>query len=447
MRNFLNTLKQLRKYPSAIIGLVVIAAMVLFSIYVIITLPYSRAISLWRGGENTWQYNPRLAAPTWTNLFRARDLPETIVLDSTDERYPSDINKRSETLTEITTTYEFDYFYDDFPREITLFIRSTHRTKAPSISLTWLTPDGREIRIGQITPKNSDSFRISLDETLKRRLGGLNPEVGLFVNPEGDTQTAVEGTYTLIVSVVTFEPESEVTTTFVSYGKVHGWAGTDHRRRDLSVALMWGAPVALAFGLLAAAGTSLATLIIAGVGTWFGGWLDDLIQRITEVNLILPILSILIMVGTLYNRSIWTMLGLVIIFGIFGGGIKTFRAIFLQVKNSPYIEAARTYGASNTRIIFQYMIPRVLPLLIPQLVVLVPTFVFLEASLAVLGLGDPVLPTWGKVIDDARGEGALFNGYYYWMIEPFVLLMITGFGFAMVGFALDRIFNPRLRDI
>lgn len=447
MKNLLNSLKQLRKYPSAVVGLAVILGMVIFSVYVMIALPYRQALSLWRGGEAAWLHNPRLAAPAWTNLFRARDLPETIVLESTDESFETVVNPRSETLTEITTTYQFDYRYDDFPREVTLFITSTHQTKAPSISLAWLTPDGREIRVGQITPKNNDSYHISLDDALKRRLGGLNPEIGLFANPDPEIHTALEGTYTLIITVVTFEPESEVTTTFVSYGKVHGWAGTDHRRRDLGVALMWGAPVALAFGLLAAAGTSLATLVIAGIGTWFGGWLDELIQRITEVNLVLPILSILIMVGTLYNRSIWTMLGLVILFGIFGSGIKTFRAIFLQVKNSPYIEAARAYGAGNARIIFQYMIPRVLPLLIPGLVVLVPTFVFLEASLAVLGLGDPVLPTWGKVINDARDNGALFNGYYYWMVEPFVLLMITGFGFAMVGFALDRIFNPRLRDI
>jgi peptide/nickel transport system permease protein len=77
----------------------------------------------------------------------------------------------------------------------------------------------------------------------------------------------------------------------------------------------------------------------------------------------------------------------------------------------------------------------------------VPAYVFLEASLAVLGLGDPVLPTWGKIINDAEMNGALYKGYYYWIVEPAVLLMVTGFGFAMLGFALDRVFNPRLRDI
>jgi len=168
------------------------------------------------------------------------------------------------------------------------------------------------------------------------------------------------------------------------------------------------------------------------------------IQRITEINMVLPFLSILIMIGTFYSKSIWTILGATIALSIFTGSIKSYRAIFLQVKQSTYIEAARTYGAKDLRIIFLYLIPRVIPMLIPGLVLSVPSFVFLEASLAVLGLGDPTLPTWGKLINDA-GRTALYNGDYYWILEPAVLLLITGIAFAMLGFSLDRIFNPRLR--
>jgi peptide/nickel transport system permease protein len=135
----------------------------------------------------------------------------------------------------------------------------------------------------------------------------------------------------------------------------------------------------------------------------------------------------------------------VIILSIFGQGIKTFRAVFLQVKESPYIEAARAYGAGSTRIILQYMVPRLIPMLIPQFIVLIPSYVFLEASLAILGLGDPTLPTWGKIIQDAEANGALYQGWYYWVIEPSVLLMMTGLAFSLVGYALDRVFNPRLR--
>jgi peptide/nickel transport system permease protein len=194
-------------------------------------------------------------------------------------------------------------------------------------------------------------------------------------------------------------------------------------------------------------GTTVTTMIIAAIGVWYGGWVDETIQRVTEVNLILPVLPILIMIGTFYSKSIWLMLGVIILLSIFGSGIKSYRAVFLQVKESPYIEAAQAYGANNARIIMRYLVPRIVPLLIPQLVVLIPTFVFLEASLAVLGLGDPTIPTWGKVINEARTNGALYTGYYYWMLQPAILLMITGLGFAMVGFSLDRIFNPRLRGI
>jgi peptide/nickel transport system permease protein len=301
--------------------------------------------------------------------------------------------------------------------------------------------------MGDFSIAQSQTYRASQDERLQHRLNDLPPEKALFTDPEAATPTLIKGHYELVVSGIVFEEDADLDARMVLYGQVHGLAGTDHRRRDLMVALLWGTPIALAFGLLAALGTTITTMIIAAVGVWFGGWVDGVIQRITEVNLILPFLPILIMVGTLYSRSIWLMLGASILLTIFGGAIKGYRAIFLQIKESPYIEAARAYGAGDLRIIFFYLSPRIIPVLIPQLVSVIPAFVFLEASLAVLGLGDPVLPTWGKIIDDARANGALFQGQYYWVLEPSFLLMLTGLAFAMLGFALDRVFNPRLREL
>jgi peptide/nickel transport system permease protein len=305
--------------------------------------------------------------------------------------------------------------------------------------------------VGDFAIKSSEVYRLSLDNRLARRLEGLPAEQGLFADPKLQTvdgdPVPLKGKYELRISGLVFEEGADLDAKFVLYGQVHGLAGTDHRRRDLMVALLWGTPVALAFGLLASLGTTVLTMIIAAVGAWFRGWTDNIIQRITEVNLILPFLPILIMIGTLYSRSIWLMLGASVLLSIFGGAIKGYRAIFLQVREAPYMEAARAYGASHWRLILVYLVPRIVPILIPQLVAAIPTFVFLEASLAVLGLGDPVLPTWGKMIDDARANGALFQGQYYWVLEPSVLLMLTGLAFAMVGFALDRVFNPKLRGL
>jgi peptide/nickel transport system permease protein len=442
----LNSLRELRRYPSAVFGLLIILLLVAISIYAVISIPYSDAVRKWRGGEEIWYASPKNASPAWTNLFRRQDLPETIVIDTSEPGIKGDREAVTEEMTRIPIVFTFDYPYEGFPQELTIYFQPSYVAKTPFVSASLLTPDGREMRIGDLAVSTRTTYRISQDEKLQRRLGGQLPHIGLFADPEAP-ERALSGTYSMVLDALVFEPEADVDAELVIYGQVSGLGGTDHRRRDLMIALLWGTPIALSFGLLAAVGTTLTTMIIAGIGTWFGGWVDAVIQRITEVNMILPFLPILIMVGTFYSRSLWVILSVVILLSIFGATIKTYRAVFMQVKESPYMEAAQAYGATNARLIFRYLIPRIIPLIIPQLVVTIPAYVFLEASLAVLGLGDPILPTWGKIINDANSNGALFQGQYYWVFEPSVLLMLTGLAFALVGFSLDRIFNPRLRGL
>ena len=442
------TFKDIRQYPSAVGGVVIILILVLIAAYTVITIPYDEAIRLWRGGEDVWGDNPRLAPPAWTNLFRRQKLPSTIVLTPDDENVTKSTSVISEEMYDVTLEYTFEYSYDDFPQSMNLFFTTEYETRAPHLSMSWVTPDGREIRVGDTSADYSLTYRIDQDSRLIRRLDGVEPRIGLFADPEAEGDpTPLKGTYTLLIESTTFEEDSDVDAKLVLYGQVHGLAGTDHQRRDITIALLWGTPIALAFGLLAAVGTTVTTMIIAAVGVWFGGVVDNLIQRITEINMVLPVLPILIMVGTFMSRSLWIILGWIILLSIFGSAIKSYRSIFLQVKESPYIEAAQAYGASDWRLIIFYLIPRIIPVLIPGLVSSIPAFVFLEASLALLGLGDPVLPTWGKLINDAYANGALYSGRYYWVLEPAILLMMSGLAFAMVGFALDRIFNPRLREV
>lgn len=452
MQSLKDALREIRRYPSAIAGLFVVILLAVFSLYVVIAIPYREAITLWRGGEGVWRNLPRTVPPAWVNYFRSQKLPETIALDSRKgaaEREEKPLGQGKSVI----LLYTFDYQADDFPREINIFFETSFKERAPFASITWYTPDGREITIADTgLSAGSSSYRFAQDEKLLRRIrrqiGDVPVEVGLFVAPNpGENPRPIKGTYRVKIQITTFDPQTQVDAELVVYGKVHGIAGTDHLRRDLRIALMWGAPVALAFGLLAAAGTTITTMVIAAIGVWFSGIVDNLIQRITEVVMMLPLLPILIMVGTFYSRSIWVILGVTILLSIFGSGIKTYRAVFMQIRESPYVEAAQAYGAGDWRIIFRYLVPRIVPMLIPNLVTLIPSYVFLEASLAVLGLGDPQLPTWGKVIQDAVAHGAAYKGFYYWILEPAALLMITGLGFAMLGFSLDRIFNPRLREM
>jgi peptide/nickel transport system permease protein len=441
----LRSIKELFKYPTALAGVIIILILLGISVYAVVTIPYDKAISLWRGSEEDWYKNPKLAGPVWFNWFRTDKLPETIDLTADSPGVTKKVQQAGST-TIINFTFDIPYNYNSFSDDIVIFFKSNFSVKAPFVTLSWITPDGVKTRLTNFALKDQLSYRLGQDNVLMQKLNGVAPNVALFAGPTYDSPAPVKGTYQLLIEGAAFEKDSVYTPELILYGKLSGWAGTDNLRRDISLALLWGTPVALLFGLLAAVGTSLSQLIIAAVSTWFGGWVDTVIQRITEVNLVLPFLPILIMIGTFYSRSLFLMLGVVIVLGIFGSGIKTYRAVFLQVKESPYIEAARAYGAGNTHIIFQYMIPRLIPLLIPQFITLVPSYVFLEASLAVLGLGDPSLPTWGKLIDDAYTNGALFQGWYYWVLEPSALLMVTGLAFASVGYAMDRIFNPRLRE-
>ncbi len=445
MNNLKASFQKILMYPSAIVGVVAILILVAVSIYTMITIPYPEAIRLWRGGEDVWYQNPKFAQPAWVNWFSSKKYSESFAVSSADGEFSKVATPGKDGATTYEMVHEFDFNYDMFPQDMILYLKSSFEVKQPFVSIELITPDERTIRIASFVITDKYTYRFSQDEKLRIKLRTEEIIPALFSNPE--TGEILKGKYKLIVTGTTFEPESTMDAEFVFHGQVFGLAGTDHARRDLTLPLLWGAPVALAFGLMAAIGTTVLTMIIAAVGTWYSGWVDELIQRITEINLVLPFFALLIMIGTFYSRSIWVILTATILLSIFTGAILGYRAIFLQVKESMYIEAARAYGASNWRIIFRYLIPRMIPLLIPSLVQAVPAFVFLEASLAVIGLGDPVLPTWGKIIQDAQSNGALYKGYYYWILEPAFFLMLTGLAFAVLGFALDRIFNPRLRDV
>lgn len=442
-------LKELRRYPSAVIGVAVVVLLVLMSLYAVIRYPYAEAIRLWRAGENDWIENPRNAAPFWFNWFGA-DLPTTVKVELRHARVLEQQNLEGGVHRRLFVL-SFDYpWRGGFPTEIALFYEAKYQRVPPQAILKWRTPDGRELALGSQTFRGSGRYVISGDPALTRRLSP-SPQVALFRDPRvGIDRTGSDrplpGRYELWVELYAFEPESTVDFKLVVYGQLHGWAGTDHVRRDLTLALLWGAPIAIAFGMSVAMTITLWYLFVSAVGAWFGGWVDALIDRLTELRMILPTLPILIMVGMFWTRSIWVILLVLIMLGLIGGS-KSYRAMYMQARSFPYVEAARAYGAGNFRIIVRYLVPRFLPLAIPAFVNAIPGYVFLEASLAILGLGDPLLPTWGKVIQDAYSRGALYLGYYYWILIPAAMLFITGVGFAFVGFALDRVFNPRLRSL
>lgn len=447
MSRFAQNLKQLSQYPSALAGMAMIVLFVVLAVYAMASMPLSEAIELWRGAGDTWQYTPRNAAPAWYNLLPGVNKPVTMDFDTRTLPESRTVEEIAPGMWEVKVSFPFDFTYDDFPTEVNVFTSVQGASVRPFLSMKWLTPDGREIPLVDADIRASESFRLGQDTRLTRRLGGQAANIGLFADPNAEGTKPLKGRYELVAEALVFDADAELDVKLVVYGQLHGLAGTDHRRRDITIALLWGTPIALAMGLMGAVGATVTTMAIAAIGTWFGGWVDGLIQRITEINMMLPAFPLLIMIGTLVDRSLLLLTAIWVALGIFSAGIKSYRAMFLQVKEAPYIEAAKSYGASHMRIILQYMMPRILPVLVPTFISLVPSFVFFEATISVLGLGDPLLPTWGKVLSEAQEQGALHNGYYYWVLAPSVLLIFSGFGFALLGFALDRVFNPRLRSL
>jgi peptide/nickel transport system permease protein len=441
-------IKDFGHYPSAMFGLAVILVMVGVSIYAVTAYPYEKTVGLWRSEGNVWRDNPKSAAPAWTNFFRFEKLAETRILSTKDGTASKEVGQTTDGMTPIRMEFAFDYNYDVFPTELIMRVetRTGPEQKNLFISPTWIMPDGREVNAGNFsTNQASLEHHLLLEDAVKRKTLAESRKVAWFSMEGSDPPVPLKGRYVLRLDVFTFEPQADIDAQVMLHGQLYGLAGTDEMRRNLLLPLLWGTPIALTFGLVGALLASLTTMILAAVGTWFGGWVDALIQRLTEINMVLPAFPLLVLVYISISKNIWFILGLAVLLSMMNNAIKNYRAAFIQIKESAYIEAARAYGASDWRIIFQYLIPRILPVLVPQLVSLAPGLVFLEATLAYLNISDPTLPTWGKLIQESIAGGAL-NGAYYQVAEPVGLLLITGLALSMIGFALDRILNPRLRD-
>ncbi len=453
---------ELLRYPTALVGLVIVSLLIFGSLTAVITLPYADIADQWRVSSVTGRIEvPRLAQPGWVADVQGRNLLSQQFVDS---RQPGpDITKTVTTQadgnTKVILQLAFDYSYDLPPEEVLLYFYPQFSGKRPFVFWSWTLPDGERVELNQLSLGGAD--RVSLTEHVFRGPRGFTqaralrpdladqpdaalPKLWLFSGPLG-TEPLQTGRYVLEIDALFFEPAADLDAELVLLGQTYGVAGTDMFRRDLILPLLWGMPFALIFGLLGATLTVAVSMSAAAIGVWYRGWADTIIQRVADANLILPVLAISVVIYSYFGVSLWTILAFIILLSAFGSPLKTFRAAFLQVISEPYIESARAYGASNARIIFGYMLPRIFPVIIPQLIALIPAFVFLEATLGMFNIRT-IYPTWGKVIYEAINSGVSY-GSRFWVLQPLGLLLLTGLGFALLGYALDRVLNPSLKDV
>jgi len=231
---------------------------------------------------------------------------------------------------------------------------------------------------------------------------------------------------------------------FRIWGSIHGIMGSDSFGKDVFTQLVYGARISLIVGLLSALlSTSLG--IFFGVSSgYLGGLVDEVTMRIVDILLCLPVLPILLALMAYFKPNVYFVVLLIAIFG-WQGLSRVIRSRVLSIREMPFVESARASGASNSYLIVRHLIPNVFPIAIASMILAVPGAILTEAALSFLGFGDPLAPTWGKMLHEAQTEGAYSVLAWWYILPPGFAITMLCVAFVFLGHALDEIVNPRLR--
>lgn len=221
--------------------------------------------------------------------------------------------------------------------------------------------------------------------------------------------------------------------------------GTDNQGRSVLALTLHGSKISLMVGLSA---TAITMVIGSGVGLvagFRGGWVDQLLMRITDWGLVIPWLMLAISLASIFGQSLFIII-LVIGLTTWPSTARLVRSQTLSVKERPYIERARALGASDWHLVTRHVLPNVMPVIMANTVLIVAIAILSETALSFLGLGDPLSKSWGLILEQASNGGAATQGAWWWLGAPGVCIVLVVLAFTMIGFALDQIINPRLRE-
>ncbi|MCC7274954.1 MAG: ABC transporter permease [Alphaproteobacteria bacterium] len=223
------------------------------------------------------------------------------------------------------------------------------------------------------------------------------------------------------------------------------WLGTTNQGMDVLSQLLWGARVALAVGLLSALGSVLLGTLIGLVSGYFGGWIDEVLMRLTDVAYGVPFLPFAMVVTSIAKPSLALVI-LLVIFFLWRTTARVIRSQVLSLKTRPFVWAARAAGAGHGKILFLHIAPNVLPLSFLYIAIGVQTGVMLEAALSFLGFGDPHVQSWGIMLNAAFQAGAMRSAWW-WVLPPGLALSAFVMSIFMLTRAYEEILNPRLKAI
>jgi peptide/nickel transport system permease protein len=223
--------------------------------------------------------------------------------------------------------------------------------------------------------------------------------------------------------------------------------GTDFFGRDLLAAMVVGMWQTAVIGVIAGGLGTLIGVVLGFVSAYFGGWIDAAIRSVCQILTPIPVLLIQVVVaGSLDKRdvTIFTMAFIVVMLAWMGPTL-VIRSQVLTMKERQFVLVAKLSGVSDLGIIFKEILPGLLPFIAAAFVGQVFAAVFASFYLAVLGLGPLREPLLGNIIWSAQTQGAFFNGWWWWPIEPAIAMILILGSLAMINMGLDELANPRVR--
>jgi peptide/nickel transport system permease protein len=217
------------------------------------------------------------------------------------------------------------------------------------------------------------------------------------------------------------------------------WLGTDNLGRDILVRIAYGARVSLLVGVLATV-ISVTIGVVVGLAAGFlGGWVDTVLARLIDVVLSVPFVLVVIALVSITGPSLTVT---VLVIGLFSWAsmARIVRGQVVSLREREFVEAARSLGSGNVRIMFVDILPNVVAPVIVYTTLLIPVVIVLQATLSFLGLGlPPPTPDWGGMISAAQNY---YTVAWWFIVFPGAALLVTTLAFNLFGDGVRDAFDP-----
>lgn len=228
-------------------------------------------------------------------------------------------------------------------------------------------------------------------------------------------------------------------------GRKQGLLGTDQRGRDVFALLISGIRTSLIVGISATLAASLLGLGFGLTAGYAGGLVDSLIMRAVDILLSIPTLPILMVLAGVWGKGLWQLVAILSIFSWMGTA-RSVRSLVLTVRESPWIEGLKALGAKRYYILWRHLVPETAPILLANIALGVPGAILSEAGLSFLGLSDPRLISWGRMLHEAHTFGAFTHGAWWLLLPPGLGIVAVCLIFMDIGRFLEEKIDPRLLE-